>query len=161
MSVNVLSTKKYTRDNPEWFWGWFWVHCSSKKFERMAREAMDVFLRVLKESNKGRFDSYSARNGVLIISHITFRDCCVNIFPTTFLEIALYLSSINEVMKWEDMAKSPLIWALGRNTYFLCTLRCKIQINLEVFKILFAHHLASFVCFLRWQMWKQAVQPSF
>ena len=60
---------------------------------------MDVFLRVLKESNKGRFDSYSARNGVLIISHITFRDCYVNIFPTTFLEIALYLSSINEVMK--------------------------------------------------------------
>ena len=53
--------------------GWSWVHCFSKKFERMAGEAMDICLRVLKEKNKSRFDSYS----VLIISHITFRDCRV------------------------------------------------------------------------------------
>ena len=46
----------------------------------MAREAMDVCLRVLKKRNKRRFDSYSVRNSVLIISHITFRDCRVNIF---------------------------------------------------------------------------------
>ena len=71
---------KSARDNPERHCGWFWVHCSSKKFERMAREAMDVCLRVLKESNKSRFDSYSVRNSVLIISHITFRDCRVHIF---------------------------------------------------------------------------------
>ena len=45
----------------------------SKKFERMAREAMDACLQVLKESNKSRFDSYSVRNSVLIISHITFK----------------------------------------------------------------------------------------
>ena len=41
---------------------------------------MDVCLRVLKESNKSRFDSYSVRNSVLIISHITFWDCRVHIF---------------------------------------------------------------------------------
>ena len=52
-----------------------------KKLERMAREAMDICLRVLKESNKSRFDSYSVRNSVLIISHVTFRDCRVYIFP--------------------------------------------------------------------------------
>ena len=46
---------------------------------------MDKCLRVLKEKNKSRFDSYS----VLIISHITFRDCRVHIFPTTFLEVAV------------------------------------------------------------------------
>ena len=46
----------------------------------MAREAMDVGLRVLKESNKSIFDSYSVRNSVLIISHITFRDCRVHSF---------------------------------------------------------------------------------
>ena len=42
----------------------------------------DVCLRVLKESNKSRFDSYNVRNSVLIISHnfITFRDCSVHIF---------------------------------------------------------------------------------
>ena len=51
---------------------------------------MDVCFRVLKERNKSRFDSYSVRNSVLIISHITFRDCRVHIFPTTFLEIAVY-----------------------------------------------------------------------
>ena len=50
---------------------------------------MDICLRVLKESNKSRFDSYKVRNRVLIISHITFRDCRVHIFPTTFLEIAV------------------------------------------------------------------------
>ena len=51
--------------------GWFWVHCSLRKFERMSREAMDVCLQVLKESNKSRFDSYNVRNSVLNISHIT------------------------------------------------------------------------------------------
>ena len=30
-----------------------------KEFERMAREAMDICLRVLKKSNKSRFDDYS------------------------------------------------------------------------------------------------------
>ena len=57
--------------------------------ERMAREAMDICLRVLKESNKSRFDSYSARNSELIVAHINFWDCRVHIFPTTFLEIAV------------------------------------------------------------------------
>ena len=52
----------------------------SKKFEGMAGEAVDIRLRVLQESNKSRFDSYSVRNSVLIISHITFRDCRVHIF---------------------------------------------------------------------------------
>ena len=32
------------------------------------------------------------KKSVLIISHITFRDCRVHVFPTTFLEIAAYLS---------------------------------------------------------------------
>ena len=50
------------------------------------REAMDVFLQVLKESNKSRFDSYNVRNSELIVSHITFRDCGVHIFPTTFFQ---------------------------------------------------------------------------
>ena len=60
-----------------------WVVLSSLVFEeilRMAREAMDICLQVLKESNKSRFDSNTARNRVLIISHITFRDCRVHIF---------------------------------------------------------------------------------
>ena len=46
----------------------------------MAREAMDLCLQVLKESSKRRLDSYSVRNSVLIISHITFRDCRLHTF---------------------------------------------------------------------------------
>ena len=41
---------------------------------------MEVCLPALKESSKIKFDSYSARNSVLIISHITFRDCRVHLF---------------------------------------------------------------------------------
>ena len=69
---------KSARDNPERCFGWSWVHCFSKKFQRMAPETMDVCLRVLKKSNKSRFDSYSVRKSALIISHITFRDCRVH-----------------------------------------------------------------------------------
>ena len=65
---------------PERYCGWFWIHRFSKRFERMTREAMDVCLRVLKESNKSRFDSYVVRNSVLITSHITIRDCRVHSF---------------------------------------------------------------------------------
>ena len=79
-AISRKVVRKSARDNPERYCGWFLVHCFSKKFQRMAREAMDVCLRVLKESNKSRFDSYSVRNSVLIISHITFRDCRVHIF---------------------------------------------------------------------------------
>ena len=39
-----------------------------------------MFAIVLKESGKSRFDSYSVRNSLLIISHITFRDCRVHTF---------------------------------------------------------------------------------
>ena len=63
---------KNAGDTPEWYCGWFLVHCPSKKFERMTREAMDICLRVLKESKKSRFDSCSVRNSILIISHIIF-----------------------------------------------------------------------------------------
>ena len=67
---------------------------------------MDVCLPVLKESNKSRFDSYSVRNSVLIISHITFRDRRVHFFfPTTFLEIAVYL---NDTTNYK--------WLLGKQT---------------------------------------------
>ena len=50
---------------------------------------MDICLRVQKKSNKSRPDSFSVRDNVLIISHITSWDCRVYIFPTTFLKIAV------------------------------------------------------------------------
>ena len=88
MSRKIVGKK--ARDNPERYCGWFSVACFSKKFARMAREAMDVCLRMLKESDKSRFDSYSVRNCILIISHIIFRDCRVHIYSTAFLGIAVF-----------------------------------------------------------------------
>ena len=43
----------------------------------MAREALDVCLRVLKRSSKSR---YSVRNSVLIVSQTTSPDCHVHFF---------------------------------------------------------------------------------
>ena len=65
----------------------------------MTREATGVCLRVLKESNKSSFDSYSVRNSVLIISHITFRDCRVHI---KFLSDNLSWNSciLAQVFRW-------------------------------------------------------------
>ena len=55
-------------DNPERYYEWFCIHSSSsRKFEGMAREAIDVSLRVLKESSKSRFDSYMYSVSVFVI----------------------------------------------------------------------------------------------
>ena len=43
--------KKCTQQSRK-YRGWFWVNWSSKKIERMTREAIDACLRVLKESKK-------------------------------------------------------------------------------------------------------------
>ena len=48
-------------------------------------------LRVLKKSNKRRFDSYSVRNNVLIISLLPFRIVACVFFLTAFLEIPVIL----------------------------------------------------------------------
>ena len=56
----------------------------------MAREAKEICWRLLKESNKSRFDSYSVRNSVLVISHITFWDCRVLIFSGNLFSKYLY-----------------------------------------------------------------------
>ena len=103
LHINFWCKNKYTavsrkvvgkseRDNPEGYCGWFWAHCFSKKFERMAREAMEICLQVLKESNKSRFDDDSVRNGVSVTSYITFRDCSMFLFfSDNLLEVAVYL----------------------------------------------------------------------
>ena len=52
--------KKCTRQSRKGIVGGFeGTSCPSKKFERMVQEATDICLRILKESNKSRFDSFS------------------------------------------------------------------------------------------------------
>ena len=69
-------------------------HCSSKKADRMAREAMDICLRVLKKSNK--VGSTATKSGtvqcILIISHVTFRDSRVHIFSNNLSRISCILT---------------------------------------------------------------------
>ena len=60
-----------------------WVVLSSPFFKQVwknGERGHGRMFRVLKESNKSRFDSYSVRNSVLIISQITFRNFRVHIF---------------------------------------------------------------------------------
>ena len=71
--------KKWTRQSRKVLW----VVLSSPFFKEIWKNGTrghGPCLKVPKESNKAKFDSYSFRNSVLIISHITFRDCRVHIF---------------------------------------------------------------------------------
>ena len=95
-------------DNPERYCGWFW-----KKFWRNGARGHWLCFLVVKRSSKGRFDSYSVRNSVLIISHITFRDCRVHFLPTIFLEIAVcraqFLSKISSYCPFCDKQLSAAV----------------------------------------------------
>ena len=58
--------------------GW-WLLRLSAKILALLRVSVN-FNQLRLTSNKSRFNSYGVRNSVLIISHITFRDCRVHIF---------------------------------------------------------------------------------
>ena len=94
--ANTASYAGYER-----YCGRLWVHCSSKKFERMAREAMDVCLLLLKENNKSRFDSFSVRNSVFIIPILPF-----GIVACTFFSDNLSQNSC--------MVRASWLWRISR-----------------------------------------------
>ena len=60
---------------------------------------MDISFRELKESNKNRFDSYSVRNSVLIISHITFRGCRVHISSDNLSQNSCILQNVTAIKR--------------------------------------------------------------
>ena len=74
----------------------FWVHnwMNGTCFERQWT----------KESNKTKFDSYNVRNSVLIISHITFRDCRVHILLSPWAACGWLLPRegwlVDEEVRW-------------------------------------------------------------
>ena len=59
-------------------------------------ETIDVSLWVLKESNKSIFNSYNVRNSVLIISHITLRDCRMHSFSDNLSQNSSKLTIVFE-----------------------------------------------------------------
>ena len=77
----------------------------------MVREARDVCLRVLKESNVSRFDSYSATTTVYW-SHpmLPFGIVPSTFFLTTFLEIAVYVELVSVFSGALARAKLAKIW---------------------------------------------------
>ena len=62
-----------------------------RNLKELVRKAMEMCLRVLKESNRSRFDSYSRQEQC--IDHIPYYLSGLSraLFPTTFLEIAVYI----------------------------------------------------------------------
>ena len=71
-----------------------WVVLSSLFFKEIWRNCTRghgrLFARAKESKKKSRFDSYSVRNSVLIISHSTFGIVACTFLPTTFLKIAVY-----------------------------------------------------------------------
>ena len=71
---------------------------------------------VLKRSSKSRFDSYSVGNSVLIISHITFRDCRVHFFSDNLSRNCC----IQNMDPWSmDLFVDPVL--AGLPLLFFCT----------------------------------------
>ena len=80
---------KTARDNPESIVGGFEFSFFQRNLKELARKAMEMCLRVLKERNKSRIDSYSHQEQC--IDHIPYylSGLSLHFFPTTFLEIAV------------------------------------------------------------------------
>ena len=66
-----------------------------------------------RKATKVRSTAKVVRNSVSIISHITFRDCRVHIFPTTFLEIAVYGDMISFLMIRRHSRSRPFAYFLS------------------------------------------------
>ena len=95
---------KSAHDNLKRYCGGFWVHCFSKKFERMAWETMDICLRVLKGSNESRLDSFCQCQQQCIDPMFTFRDCHVHIFSDNLSRNSRKHEVIWEAVKFNSEA---------------------------------------------------------
>ena len=83
--------KKCTRQTRKALWVVFEFTVLQRNLEELARKAMKMCLRVLKESNKSRFDSYSRQEQCIdYIPYYLSGLSRAHFFPTTFLEIAVY-----------------------------------------------------------------------
>ena len=93
--------KKCTRQSGK-YCGWFCVTVLQRKNGTRSHGHM---FRVLKESSNS---SYSARNSVFIIPILPFEIVACTIFPTTFLEIAVYISIPQKGALWATSSSWPV-----------------------------------------------------
>ena len=71
---------KSARDKPERYCGWFLVHCFSNKFKEWHERPWMYVCEGERKATKVGSTATVSRTSVLIISHITFRDCRVHSF---------------------------------------------------------------------------------
>ena len=72
--------------------GGFEFSFCQRNLKELAREAMKMCLRVLKESNKSKFDSYRRQEQGIDHILLPFGIVACTFFPTTNLEIVVYRS---------------------------------------------------------------------
>ena len=86
---------------------------------------MDLCLRVLKERDKSRFDSYSVMNSVLIISHTIFWDCRVHFFSGNRSRNVPY--NVETMCVLGSQIKFPHVRnAHGYSRYFIIKIFCVV-----------------------------------
>ena len=153
--------RKSARDNTEGCCEWFWVQRSSKKFERMALEPMDICLRVLKDSSKSKFDSYSHQEQC--IDHIPYYFSGLSLthfFRKPFLEIAVYVTG----QIWFQFGIFSPSWFLishgnqenpGKWYCELILVNSKLTWNQILINRMYFHFFSpSLLCRAKWQEWE-------
>ena len=93
-----------------------WVVLSSLFFKEIWKKWQDIWLQVVKEINKSRFNSYGVRNSVLLISHITFWDCHMHIFSNNLSRNScMYINSVNIIPYSTSPKKNARMFVIGKN----------------------------------------------
>ena len=115
-------SEKSARDNPERCGGWFSVHWwFSKKFERTARETVDGLLRVLKKSNKSRFDSYSFKKQCIDYILYYLSGLSLALSPTTFLDMRILFAKYTPFKSHFPVFSIPIMMPIRQAN--LCSLQ--------------------------------------
>ena len=97
--------RESARYNPERHCGWFWVHCSSEKFERIGTK---VHGNMFASATVGSTATV-VRNSVSIISHITFRYYREHIFSNNLPQNScICMNSTPLAIKCYDVIKQLL-----------------------------------------------------
>ena len=117
--------KKCTRQSRKVLWMVLSSMLFKTEFETLAQEAMDVCLRVLKESNKSRLDSFSFRNSVRVL--IIFSVACTFRQPFSkqlYIKLQVYqmalLTNVNQTLAQFGPSEQNFCeshFTLNRNCY--------------------------------------------
>ena len=101
-AISRKEVGKSARDNAERHCGWFWIHCSSEKFERIGTKGNEnVFASANGKQQKQVRQLQSPGTVYLSYPILPFGIVACTFFLTTFLEIALY--EVTNGSSWEQV----------------------------------------------------------